>query len=69
MARSPNPANRRSSLLDLTDTGRSVLQGAQATAGRLLAGLMIEPLGARGSAQLAGALEVLRSALDDTGAP
>ena len=65
VARSPNPANRRSSLLELTDAGRSLLQGAQATAEGLLTRLMAEPLGERRGSQFAGALEVLRAALSD----
>ena len=65
VARSPNPANRRSSLLDLTDGGKALLQAAQTTAEGLLTRLMVEPLGGRRSAQLAGALELLRAALDE----
>jgi MarR family transcriptional regulator, multiple antibiotic resistance protein MarR len=64
LARAPNPANRRSSLLVVTTSGRAVLRRAEPTVAAVLDELLVAPLSARGLAQFADSLRRLRAALD-----
>jgi MarR family transcriptional regulator, multiple antibiotic resistance protein MarR len=64
LARSPNPANRRSSLLGLTPAGQAVLEQATPTADAALHDWVVAPLSARALAQFDAALATLHAALD-----
>lgn len=57
MVRTPNPANRRSTILTLTEQGRTLLAGADATFRERLAEILQSAATAE---QLAGATAVLR---------
>ncbi|WP_034270389.1 MarR family winged helix-turn-helix transcriptional regulator [Actinospica robiniae] len=69
--RQPNPDDRRSSLLVLTDEGARLVDAAVPTVGEALAELVAGPLGPAAIADAARAFAVLRSALEDgrIGAP
>lgn len=62
LVRVPNPANRRSSLLDLTAAGRTALASASEVFDRELAAWFSVPLGAAASARFAEDLATLRTA-------
>ncbi|MDH6139433.1 MarR family multiple antibiotic resistance transcriptional regulator [Kitasatospora sp. GP30] len=70
-ARRPNPADRRSSLLALTDDGARLVAEAERTFAEALAELLGGALDAPALAAVAQALAVLRSALerDQVGMP
>ncbi|MQS15834.1 MarR family transcriptional regulator [Streptomyces kaniharaensis] len=70
-ARRPNPADRRSSLLALTDDGALLVEEAQQTFTGSLAELLGGTLDARSLSTVARALSTLRSALerDQVGTP
>jgi len=63
--RRPNPANRRSSLLELTEDGRRLLDEATMTFEAGLRTWMAEPLTGPALDQLAEALAVLRKTVQD----
>jgi MarR family multiple antibiotic resistance transcriptional regulator len=65
--RVPNPANRRSSVLTLTDAGRAVLDAAGPTFGSVLEAHLATPLTSGSLASLGSAVEQLRRALEDAG--
>jgi DNA-binding MarR family transcriptional regulator len=71
VARQPNPADRRSSLLALTDDGRRLADAAEATFTERAAELIAGPLADSALSSAARALSVLRSALerDQVGMP
>ena len=64
VSRMPNPANRRSSLLVLTEEGRSLLEAATATFDDGLRVWLSDPLTAGSLEQLADALALLRQAVE-----
>jgi DNA-binding MarR family transcriptional regulator len=64
VARQPNPADRRSSLLTLTDDGRRLADAAEATFAERAAELIGGPLTGTPLASAAQALAVLRAALE-----
>ncbi|MGW7541019.1 MarR family winged helix-turn-helix transcriptional regulator [Streptomyces sp. NPDC054770] len=70
VARQANPADRRSSLLVLTDDGAALVDAAEATAAERLAGLVADTLGESAPA-VAQTFAQLRAALerDDVGTP
>ncbi|MFD8809955.1 MarR family winged helix-turn-helix transcriptional regulator [Streptomyces sp. NPDC059627] len=70
VARQANPADRRSSLLVLTDDGAALVDAAEATAAERLAGLVADTLGESAPA-VAGTFAKLRAALEraDVGTP
>ncbi|GAA3431785.1 MarR family winged helix-turn-helix transcriptional regulator [Kutzneria kofuensis] len=63
--RRPNPENRRSSLLELTDTGRQLLDAAAPTFERELGAWLADPITARSLTQLASTIAVLRRTVED----
>ena len=69
--RTPHPQNRRSSVLALTEAGRTVLDAATRTFDEVLAAHLGEPLTVDGLTDLGRALGVLRGAIQDAdlGAP
>lgn len=69
--RQQNPADRRSSLLTLTDDGRRLVDAAEGTFGERLAELIADTPGTPPITAAAGALARLRSALerDQIGTP
>ncbi|MEW2293027.1 MarR family transcriptional regulator [Streptomyces sp. NPDC006743] len=69
--RQPNPSDRRSSLLTLTDDGSRLVDAAEETFGDALAELIGDALDGSSVAAVARALATLRSALEDNriGAP
>ena len=71
VARRPNPSDRRSSLLALTDDGRHLLDAAEATFNERLTELVVDELDAPAITAAAQALAQLRSALerDQIGTP
>jgi DNA-binding MarR family transcriptional regulator len=71
VVRKPNPADRRSSLLALTDAGARLVEEAETTFAETLAELVGGPLGAGATADAAKALALLRSTLEagQIGAP
>ncbi|MFF5143378.1 MarR family winged helix-turn-helix transcriptional regulator [Streptomyces sp. NPDC013157] len=71
VVRQANPADRRSSLLALTEDGTALVDAAETTAGELLAELLTETLGGSALPAVAQTLSNLRSALerDDVGTP
>ena len=64
VARRPNPADRRSSLLVLTDEGVSLVDAAQRTVTERLTELLTPTLGASRLSATAHALSLLRTALE-----
>ena len=64
VARQPNPSDRRSSLLALTDDGRRLLDAAESTFGERLAALIADALDAPRITATAQALAQLRSVLE-----
>ncbi|PRY36751.1 DNA-binding MarR family transcriptional regulator [Umezawaea tangerina] len=62
LARRPNPEDRRSSIVELTPTGRTILDAARATFDDELERHLRAPLSADTLAQLAGALDTVRRA-------
>ena len=62
LERVPNPANRRSSLLELTAAGSEALDSASTVFDDELATWFAEPLGAAGAARFAKDLSTLRAA-------
>jgi DNA-binding MarR family transcriptional regulator len=64
VARRPNPADRRSSLLALTDEGRRLVDAAEDTFGGQLAELIAGPLDASAISAVAHALAALRASLE-----
>ena len=64
VARQPNPSDRRSSLLALTDDGRRLLDAAEGTFGERLAALIADALDAPRITATAQALAQLRSVLE-----
>lgn len=62
LVRVPNPANRRSSLLELTAAGRTALASASGVFDHELTAWFTEPLGAAATAQFAESLATLRAA-------
>ena len=64
VVRRPNPSDRRSSLLALTDEGRRLADDAEGTVGERLAELLADPLDASSLPAVAQALARLRSALE-----
>lgn len=69
--RKPNPADRRSSLLVLTDVGARLVDEAEATFAETLAELVGASLGAEATADAAKTLALLRTTLEagQIGAP
>jgi DNA-binding MarR family transcriptional regulator len=67
VARRPNPENRRSSLLGLTDAGRALLGAATPTFEDELRIRLADPLSAAALDRLASAVARLRSAVEDAG--
>jgi MarR family multiple antibiotic resistance transcriptional regulator len=63
--RLPNPSNRRSSFLVLTEAGRHLLTAATPTFENELRTWLGDPLTARALAQLASSVGVLRQTLED----
>lgn len=63
--RSPNPSNRRSSLLHLTDLGAQMLEQVTPTVEQTLHMLIVEPLTDRSLQQFATTLNRLRQAIDE----
>lgn len=63
--RRPNPANRRSSLLSLTEAGRSLLEAATPTFEAGLRTWLAEPLTGDALDQLASTVAVLRKTVQD----
>ncbi|MFJ7246868.1 MarR family winged helix-turn-helix transcriptional regulator [Kitasatospora sp. NPDC098652] len=70
-ARRPNPADRRSSLLVLTEEGTRLVEAAERTVTEGLAELLSDTLDAAALSSAAGALATLRAALerDQVGIP
>ncbi|HTI20443.1 MAG TPA: MarR family transcriptional regulator [Kutzneria sp.] len=64
LARRPNPENRRSSLIELTTTGRRLLAAATPTFEDGLRTWLAGPLTGRSIDQLAAALSTLRQAVE-----
>ncbi|MFB7594035.1 MarR family winged helix-turn-helix transcriptional regulator [Streptomyces sp. NPDC056160] len=64
VVRQPNPADRRSSLLALTDDGAGLVEAAQRTFTERLAELVRDTFGSARTALVAQALSELRSALE-----
>ncbi|MHA3700836.1 MarR family winged helix-turn-helix transcriptional regulator [Jatrophihabitans sp. YIM 134969] len=64
IVRRPNPANRRSSLLELTGAGRVALTAATQVVDDELADRLAGPLGERATAQLGRSLRTLRAAAE-----
>ncbi|HEU5027374.1 MAG TPA: MarR family transcriptional regulator [Spirillospora sp.] len=71
VARRPNPADRRSSLLDLTDDGARLAEEAEATFTEGLAKLLGEVIGGEPGATVVRVMAELRAALerDQVGLP
>ncbi|SFJ44281.1 MarR family winged helix-turn-helix transcriptional regulator [Amycolatopsis sacchari] len=67
VSRRPNPANRRSSLLGLTEEGRKLLDTATETFEDELSTWLDEPLTARSLDQFAATLARLRRTVEDAG--
>jgi DNA-binding MarR family transcriptional regulator len=65
--RVPHPANRRSSVLTLTDAGRALLDAATPTFDAVLEAHLAAPLTSRALEALAPALQQLRGAIEDAG--
>ncbi|MFJ1601823.1 MarR family winged helix-turn-helix transcriptional regulator [Streptomyces sp. NPDC088253] len=65
VSRRPNPQNRRSSLLALTEAGRQLLDAATPTFENELRTWLADPLTARSLEQLATALAQLRGTVED----
>ncbi|TQS43034.1 MarR family winged helix-turn-helix transcriptional regulator [Cryptosporangium phraense] len=65
--RRPHPRNRRSSVLELTGSGREVVERAGAVLDRELASLLAEPLDADQLENLGTALHALRAAVSGGG--
>lgn len=65
--RMPNPANRRSTLLALTDEGRALIGAADATFQSRLAEILLSAATPAQIAAAAGVLKRLRSALEKDG--
>ena len=65
--RRPNPEDRRSSVLDLTPTGRKLLASAGVVFDQELESFLKEPLPERSLGQLAAALSTLRGAANEAG--
>lgn len=63
--RTPHPANRRSSVLTLTDPGQAVLDAARPTFDGVLAAHLAAPLASPDT--LAASLQRLRRAIEDAG--
>ncbi|MEU5090040.1 MarR family transcriptional regulator [Streptomyces sp. NPDC021356] len=64
VVRQPNPADRRSSLLALTDDGAGLVEAAQRTFTERLAELVRDTFGSARTALVAQALSELRSVLE-----
>jgi DNA-binding MarR family transcriptional regulator len=65
VARRPNPSNRRSSLIALTETGRALLDAATPTFQAGLGTWLADPLTAGALDRLAATLAVLRTTMQD----
>jgi DNA-binding MarR family transcriptional regulator len=65
--RGPHPANRRSSVLTLTDPGRALLEAAAPTFDAVLEAHLAAPLTSRALDTLASTLHRLRGAIEDAG--
>ena len=68
VSRRPNPANRRSSLLALTDDGRRLLDAARPTVEHELQTWLAGPIDAAALSQLGAALAQLRQTMQDASA-
>lgn len=68
MVRRPNPANRRSSLLELTAEGRELLAAATPSFEDGLRSWLAGPLTAGSLEQLASTVALLRRTLEDAAA-
>jgi MarR family multiple antibiotic resistance transcriptional regulator len=65
--RVPNPVNRRSSVLTLTDAGRALLEAASPTFDAVLEAHLATPLASGSLETLGAAVTQLRGAIEDAG--
>lgn len=67
LTREPNPANRRSTILRLTDEGRAVIRAADRTFRTRLAGILASAADAEQIATAGSVLTLLRATLEQNG--